>query len=177
MAWSHCERAGTVESSTCCRATDPRPLHQAVLSGLKSALHSSLRLRTVRRNPGDPQLLQRPADLRRRQLLPLLARAAPVPLRFHRGLKQGRLVGVVTQRPPMLLYVPLAYSKVLTFPTNSFFNASSYVALLQSADGNLYEPPPAAAPTAPARFTSSLSMASTHPSTYSPRDPSPTRWT
>ena len=31
-----------------------------------------------------------------------------------------------------------AYTKVLTFPTNSFFNTSSYVALLQSADGNLY---------------------------------------
>jgi len=30
------------------------------------------------------------------------------------------------------------YSKLLTFPTNSFFNASSYVALLQSVDGNLY---------------------------------------
>src|ERR1035438_1037606 len=41
------------------------------------------------------------------QLLPLLARPATVPFRFHRGLKQGRLVGVVTQRPPLLLYVPL----------------------------------------------------------------------
>jgi uncharacterized repeat protein (TIGR03803 family) len=31
-----------------------------------------------------------------------------------------------------------AFSKVFTFPTNSFFNASGFVALLQSADGNLY---------------------------------------
>ena len=35
----------------------PHPLHQPVLRGLKSALHAPFRLRTVRRDPGNPQLL------------------------------------------------------------------------------------------------------------------------
>src|ERR1019366_3172756 len=43
----------------------------------------------------------------------ILSRATPIPFRFHRGLKQGRLVGVITQRPPILLHVPLQQVLVL----------------------------------------------------------------
>src|SRR3990172_8614182 len=74
----------------------PYPLPQPVLGGAEESLHTPLGLRRVRRDPFDPQLLQRPADLR----LGKLALELFVPLLRPAGLKQAPFIGVERQRPP-----------------------------------------------------------------------------
>ncbi|MGH9627670.1 MAG: hypothetical protein ACRD7E_04930 [Bryobacteraceae bacterium] len=97
---------------TCARYT--QALHQPVLRREKCPLDPSLRLWTVRRNPGDLQFAQRPSDLCWRQRLALLSRQdLLVPDYFRGGLKQARFVGVERHRPAIPLYVPPQQPQVL----------------------------------------------------------------
>src|ERR1019366_1085135 len=88
-------------------------LHQPVLRRQESALHPPFRLRAVRRYPGDRQLLQCPADLRRWQFFPALPQSTAVSFRFLRSLKDRRFVGVERQWPLVLLQIAFQQVHVL----------------------------------------------------------------
>src|ERR1039457_5735773 len=70
-------------------------------------------LPSVRRYPGDCQLLQCPADLRRWQFFPALPQSTAVSFRFLRSLKDRRFVGVERQWPLVLLQIAFQQVHVL----------------------------------------------------------------
>src|SRR5207302_4018850 len=95
------------------RAGHAQPFHQAVLRCLKGSFHASFGLRRVRRNPGDPQFLQRPPDLRGWHFRPVLALPLLSSFGFHRRLKYPCPIGVAPHRTTVLLHVALQHFHVL----------------------------------------------------------------
>ncbi len=87
----------------------PHLLHQTVLQSFKEPLDTPLRLRTVRRDPFDPQFVQRSPKLRALGISPEL---------FGKRLRTGRLkdavfIGVMSQRTAIAPYPSLQGSQVL----------------------------------------------------------------
>src|SRR5260370_19645822 len=73
----------------------PHLLYQTVLQGFKQPLDASLGLRTVRRNPFDPQFVQGTSELRACRMATELFGQ----LRRTRGSKNAVAIRVVRQRP------------------------------------------------------------------------------
>ena len=74
--------------------------HQAVLRGAKESLDAAFGLRTVRPDPGDPQLLQSTSDLGGRPRLALLGVVLA-----GTGYEQAGLVGVESLRSPVAFQI------------------------------------------------------------------------
>src|SRR5580693_5518854 len=84
-------------------------LHQAILKSFKQSLDTSFRLRTVGRDPFDPQFVQRSPELRSQRISPEL---------FGKWLRAGLLkdavfIGVMGQRTSIAPYPSLEGSQVL----------------------------------------------------------------
>lgn len=79
---------GFVQSA---RIGHSQPFHQPILRSAEAPLDAPFGLRRMRRNPDDVQLSQGAADLRRWQLLALVARANSFWLRQTFGAVRNRL--------------------------------------------------------------------------------------
>ena len=84
----------------CLEAIDPcqtQLLHETVLKSFKQPLDTPFRLRTVRRDPFDPQFVQRSPELRAQRISPEL-----LGKRLRAGLlKDAVFIGVMGHRTPL----------------------------------------------------------------------------